>query len=99
MLGRERHFPENHPLDNELKPMAAAVYSSNGQEHDRIDRHSGTVKMAATQPVDIAVGGGSDGVGGSDVLEITVGQRMMSAMSGSLLTSLLGKYHVANCRV
>lgn len=53
------------------------------------------LEMAAAStppPVDVAVAGGSEGANdGNELFEITTGQRMMSAMTGSLLTSLLGE--------
>lgn len=49
--------------------------------------------MAVAQSADIAVGGASEGPSGSDVFEITTTQRMASALTGSLFTSLLGKHH------
>ncbi|KAL7939739.1 mitochondrial carrier domain-containing protein [Trichoderma chlorosporum] len=52
----------------------SAVHSSNSQNYDRIDR-------------DRAVMSGGDG--GDAIPDITAGQKMVSAMSGSLLTSLL----------
>ncbi|PHH61459.1 hypothetical protein CDD81_367 [Ophiocordyceps australis] len=58
--------------------MASPAYSSRPQNHDRIQ--SGDSAMA--RAVD---GGGSGGPGD----EITASQKMLSAMSGSLVTSLL----------
>lgn len=37
------------------------------------------------------IAGAGDGDGGSIIPDITAGQKMVSAMSGSLLTSLLGE--------
>lgn len=55
-----------------------------GQRHDRIHEINGS---ATTGPLPL---GGPDG---DDIdVEITAGQKMLSAMSGSLLTSLLGTY-------
>ena len=53
--------------------------STGGQDHDRID---GMGSTGITPPPP-----GRDAI---EVLEITAGQKMMSAMTGSLLTSLLG---------
>ncbi|KAL6892611.1 mitochondrial carrier domain-containing protein [Trichoderma longibrachiatum] len=58
---------------------ASVVHSSDSQNHDRID--GDTFTMAGM--------GAQDGDGGNAVPDITAGQKMVSAMSGSLLTSLL----------
>lgn len=65
--------------------MVAAVQPSSGQRHDRTGGNDdNSPNMAApTHP----------GAVNSDSLEITTGQRMVSAMAGSLLTSLLGESH------
>lgn len=60
---------------------ASVVHSSDSQNHDRID--GDTFTMAGM--------GAQDGDGGNTVPDITAGQKMVSAMSGSLLTSLLGE--------
>jgi hypothetical protein len=56
--------------------------STTGQNHDRIDSASSKLAMAKTASA------GANAA--SDPFEITAGQKMVSAMSGSLLTSLLG---------
>ncbi|RFU76414.1 mitochondrial carrier domain [Trichoderma arundinaceum] len=62
----------------------SVVHSSNSQNYDRLDGNddimSGIVGAGA---------GAGDGDRGSAVPDITPGQKMVSAMSGSLLTSLL----------
>jgi len=60
--------------------MVTAVQSSSGQKHDRADGDNKSPNMAAQAQA---------GDARSDPLEITTGQRMISAMAGSLLTSLL----------
>ncbi|KAI9163143.1 Mitochondrial carrier protein [Paramyrothecium foliicola] len=70
--------PEQHD-DN----MAPAMHSPSGQGHDRLG-HDGSVALAAAK----TSGGAGKGIGGDD-FEITAAQKMASAMSGSLLTSLL----------
>ena len=62
---------------------------SEGQCHDRIHGDDLVTGVSST----IAMSGDNDDV---DV-EITAGQKMLSAMSGSLLTSLLGKFTVDCC--
>lgn len=70
--------------------MVTAVQSSSGQKHDRADGDNKSPNMAAQAQA---------GDARSDPLEITTGQRMISAMAGSLLTSLLGESHLrALCR-
>jgi solute carrier family 25 protein 39/40 len=59
----------------------SAVHSPYSQNHDRIDED--TFAMAGM--------GAEDGDGGNAIPDITAGQKMVSAMSGSLLTSLLGE--------
>lgn len=54
-----------------------------GQRHDRIG--NGTSKAT------IAMMSGSRGEEELDAVDISAGQRMLSAVTGSLLTSLLGK--------
>ncbi|KAF4124896.1 solute carrier family 25, member 39/40 [Geosmithia morbida] len=75
--------------------MGPAVQTSEGQWHDRpVGAGAAILSMAGSAtppppPGDVVVARGSEGASGSDLFEITTGQRMMSAMSGSLLTSLL----------
>ncbi len=52
-----------------------------GQRHDRVLGHDGAIMAAKSIPPD-------DGIA---EIEITTGQKMLSAVSGSLLTSLLGE--------
>lgn len=60
----------------------AVVHSSGGQNHDRIEG-----------PNMVGAGVGS-GDGADSVFDITAGQKMIAAMSGSLFTSLLGRSFV-----
>ena len=65
--------------------MSAYAVSSGGQNHDRLSAVGdapplGRTTMQSTQ---------DDGP--DDVVEITASQKMISAISGSLLTSLLGE--------
>lgn len=85
MLRPDRPLHMPHVPDDELREMATAVHSSNGQRHDRTAGNA--VNMAVTQPV----GDGSKPASTGDIFEITTSQRMMSAMTGSILTSLLGE--------
>lgn len=62
----------------------SVVHSSDGQNYDRIDEDE--VAMSG-----IGIGGAQNGDGGNAVPDITAGQKMVSAMSGSLFTSLLGE--------
>lgn len=66
--------------------MASVVHSSAGQQYDRI-HHDDEFPMG-----DAVDNGRGPGAGGPSppVLDITAGQKMISAMSGSLFTSLLG---------
>lgn len=66
------------------------VHSSNSQNYDRIDGDE--ISMSSMSGT---VGAGN-GDGGSVIPDITAGQKMVSAMSGSLLTSLLGKQSFGN---
>lgn len=68
--------------------MASSLYSSSGQNYDRIDEEDYLIGTATHK---MAGGGGGDG-NGSDGLDITASQKMMSAVTGSLFTSLLGMF-------
>lgn len=61
--------------------MPSVVHSSSGQNHDRI----GPEEYSMDKMVD------PEGNAGDSIVEITASQKMVSAMSGSLLTSLLGE--------
>lgn len=66
--------------------MSALAARPGGQNHDRLTGGNvsfSTVRMASPE---------NDGP--DDVVEITAGQKMLSAMSGSLFTSLLGKFRI-----
>lgn len=58
-------------------PKAVAPSPSQGQRHDRIDGDDADSGTAYS---------------GSAAVETTITQKMMSAVSGSVLTSLLGMY-------
>lgn len=68
--------------------MPSVVHSSGAQNHDRIPLD----EYAMDKMVD------PEGDVGDSTIGITAAQKMVSAMSGSLLTSLLGKFHIATCR-
>lgn len=64
--------------------MASVVHSSSrGQNYDRLDAD----EYSMARMVDLEGDGGGPGV------DITAAQKMTAAMSGSLLTSLLGAFH------
>lgn len=63
----------------------SVVHSSNGQNYDRIDADEASMSGIPR------IAGAGDGDGGGIIPDITAGQKMVSAMSGSLLTSLLGE--------
>lgn len=64
--------------------MTTIHQATGGQDHDRFDPDD-SFAMARMIP------GKDNGPGGGDE-DISASQKMISAMSGSLLTSLLGKY-------
>jgi solute carrier family 25, member 39/40 len=66
-------------------PMTSFLDTSAGQNHDRLVSDD-SFKMSRILPTN------SDG--GGDSVDITAGQKMLSAMSGSLLTSVLGTLFV-----
>lgn len=57
--------------------------SPQGQRHDRMGQ--------PTSKATIAIMNGSSGEEEVDAVDISAGQRMLSAVTGSLLTSILGK--------
>jgi solute carrier family 25 protein 39/40 len=61
------------------------VHSSNSQNYDRIDGDEASMSGISR------IAGAGDGDGDGIISDITAGQKMVSAMSGSLLTSLLGE--------
>lgn len=71
--------------------MTTTFYNSSGQNHDRIEGED-IIGMAAGN---MAVSGTSGDGSGSDGLDITAAQKMMSAVTGSLFTSLLGMLPIA----
>lgn len=97
MFPPDRPFSQLNRIDNELREIGAAVHSSDGPRHDPIRGNIGN--MVVTQPIDVvAIDDGSEGASTGDLFEITTSQRMASAMTGSLLTSLLGEYHTASAQ-
>ena len=71
--------------------MASVVHSSGGHhDHNPLHAHD---EFSMANMVDTEGGVAGNGVGGSgdDPFEITAPQKMISAMSGSLLTSFLGE--------
>jgi hypothetical protein len=59
-----------------------------GQNHDRLGNDGMAMEtMMDTEP----------GIGSAASVEITMGQKMLSAMSGSLVTSLLGEFTQLQC--
>lgn len=68
--------------------MTSSPYTTTGQNYDRIDEDDYLIGMATHRT---NVGGGSGDGSGSDGLDITASQKMMSAVTGSLFTSLLGE--------
>jgi solute carrier family 25 protein 39/40 len=63
----------------------SVVHSSSGQNYDRIDGDEASMSGIP------GIAGAGDGDGDSIIPDITAGQKIASAMSGSLLTSLLGE--------
>ena len=77
---------DNHVQeDDELATTCARDRSHRGKGHDRIHGDNPIPGVSST----IAMSGDNDDV----EVDITAGQKMISAMSGSLLTSLLGMQH------
>lgn len=66
--------------------MASTFHNSTGQNYDRIDEDDYLIGMAAHK---MSAGGGDNG--GNDGLDIKASQKMISAVTGSLFTSLLGE--------
>jgi solute carrier family 25 protein 39/40 len=77
------HWDREELSDNKIATPFEKHRVFGGQGHDRIHGDNLVPEVSST----IAMSGDNDDV---DV-EITAGQKMLSAMSGSLLTSLLGK--------
>jgi solute carrier family 25 protein 39/40 len=71
------------PERGDENPMAPAMPNLRGQDHDRLG-HDGSVALAAAENSSIAMPRA-----GGDEYQITAVQKMISAMSGSLLTSVL----------
>jgi solute carrier family 25, member 39/40 len=68
--------------------MATTFHNSSGQSHDRIEGED-IIGLAAGR---MAISGTSGDGSADDGLDITATQKMMSAFTGSLLTSLLGAW-------
>lgn len=69
--------------------MASFAQNTRGQNHDRL-AHDDSLSLQDMLPT-------KDDGGGRDHVEITAGQKMLSATSGSLLTGLLGNIFAAAC--
>jgi solute carrier family 25 protein 39/40 len=84
------HWIRYADSDKELATAFEHQSGLGGRGHDRIHGDNPIPGVSST----IAMTG--DMTGGNDDIEvdITAGQKMMSAMSGSLLTSLLGEWTV-----
>jgi solute carrier family 25, member 39/40 len=77
------HWDRQADSDKELATTVVEQRSFGGKGHDRIHGDNPIPGVSST----IAMTGDNDDV----EVDITAGQKMLSAMSGSLLTSLLGK--------
>jgi solute carrier family 25 protein 39/40 len=88
------HWIRHADSDIELATAFEHQSGLGGRGHDRIHGDNPIPGVSST----IAMTGDMTGdmTGGNDDIEvdITAGQKMMSAMSGSLLTSLLGEWTV-----
>ncbi len=69
--------------------MASPLHNSTAQNYDRKDEGDYLIDMATLRPN--SFGDGPNGPG-NDGFDITASQKMMSAVTGSLFTSLLGEY-------
>ena len=76
------HWIRHADSDKELATVLEVQRSFGGKGHDRIHGDNPIPGVSST----IAMTGDNDDV----EVDITAGQKMLSAMSGSLLTSLLG---------
>lgn len=77
------HWDREALSENEIATTFEKHRGFGGQGHDRIHEDNLVPGVSST----IAMTGDNDDV----EVDITAGQKMLSAMSGSLLTSLLGK--------
>lgn len=77
--------------------MKSSLHNSRGQNHDRIDEEDYLIGIATSK---MSVNGAPGDGNGDDGLDITATQKMMSAVTGSLFTSLLGMCHISGlvCR-
>lgn len=78
------HWDYHARQDLEHAATSDRATNSGGQGHDRLLEANPTYRPSSTMTI---ADGASD-----DEVEITAGQKMLSAMSGSLLTSLLGEF-------
>lgn len=76
------HWDREPLTDSEVATTFEKHRGFGGQGHDRIHGDDPIPGVSST----IAMTGDNDDIG----VDITAGQKMLSAMSGSLLTSLLG---------
>jgi solute carrier family 25 protein 39/40 len=76
------HWDRNAQQDAEFATTFAKDRSFGGQGHDRIHGDNPIPGVSST----VAMNGDNEDI----EVDITAGQKMLSAMSGSLLTSLLG---------
>ena len=76
------HWDRHADSDTELATTLEVHKSFGGKGHDRIHGDNPIPGVSST----IAMTGDNDHI----EVDITAGQKMLSAMSGSLLTSLLG---------
>ena len=83
-----RHWDRIAPSDEESTATSEHGTTFGGQGHDRILEDNPLQGL----PSPIAMSSENDHV----VVDITAGQKMLSAMSGSLFTSLLGKSDSSN---
>lgn len=74
--------------------MTSTTFTSGGQNYDRLlEAEEAIMSTRGWGPAGAGTGGGGDGDGDGDapVADITAPQKMISAMSGSIFTSLLGE--------
>lgn len=74
--------------------MASTTFTSTSHNHDRLPDTDEAIMSARVSMPAVGVGGSGGGSGGGDdepIPDITASQKMISAMSGSLFTSLLGE--------
>jgi solute carrier family 25 protein 39/40 len=84
------HWIRHADSDIELATAFEHQSGLGGRGHDRIHGDNPIPGVSST----IAMTGDMPGSNDDIEVDITAGQKMMSAMSGSLLTSLLGEWTV-----